>query len=306
MRDRDWPAPGDLLPEQRHHAASASQHVAKADSDIGQAAPERGGLHQQLGDALGRAHHTGGIHRLVGRDENKALDTMGLRKPQQVGCSFHIIGYGFSDIHLHQRHVFVRRSVEDGVWLVGVEHLAEAVEVPHVGDDLLEFQSGPLPPQLIGNGKDAVLAMPHQYQRLRIAARDLAAQLAADGAPGPGHHHAAATQHLANGSDIGLHRLAAQQVFDVHVTELAHADPTGQDVVEPRDSSRGDSGSAANRQDVANCRAMRRGHGDDHLRYRVLVHQMRDIVTPAEHWHSGDADTMLGAIIVHETDRLEA
>ena len=74
--DGDRPAGADLLLEQRHHRARRAQHIAKAhhrEHGFGASALRRR-LKNQLGRPLGRAHHIGGPHRLVGGDQHAGLN----------------------------------------------------------------------------------------------------------------------------------------------------------------------------------------------------------------------------------------
>ena len=71
--DGDRPARCDLPLEERHHAAAAAQHVAETDRHERAAGVLCRLLHDQLGHALGRAHHAAGIYRLVGGDEHEVL-----------------------------------------------------------------------------------------------------------------------------------------------------------------------------------------------------------------------------------------
>ena len=54
-----------------------------------------------------------------------------------------------------------------------------------------------------------------------VAAGDLAAELAADGAAGAGDEDAAAAQHAVDGGVVNADRLASQQVLDLDLAELA-------------------------------------------------------------------------------------
>ena len=93
-------------------------------------------LHDQLGDALGRAHHARWVHGLVGRDQDEALDAVavgGLRDRSRVPMTlFLTASHGLC---FHQRHVLVGRRVEDDVGPVLCEHLVHARSVGDVADD---------------------------------------------------------------------------------------------------------------------------------------------------------------------------
>ena len=73
MRDRHRAAARDLLAKARDHAAGAAEHVAEAHEHELRAAALQA-LADDLGQALGRAHHVGRVDGLVGRHEHELLD----------------------------------------------------------------------------------------------------------------------------------------------------------------------------------------------------------------------------------------
>ena len=135
MRDRDRTAVLDLAQERRHHAAAAAQHIAEPHRDEVPIVRARRVLDDALGDALRRAHHVRRAHRLVRRDQHEVLRAAGDRGVDDVARALHVVRDRFADVFFHQRHMFVRRGVEDRIWLVLVENSTHALPVADVGDD---------------------------------------------------------------------------------------------------------------------------------------------------------------------------
>ena len=63
-------AVGDLSAEDGNDTAVAAEHIAKADGREAGAIVPGSLVNQQFGDALGGAHDTGGVHGLVGGDQD--------------------------------------------------------------------------------------------------------------------------------------------------------------------------------------------------------------------------------------------
>ncbi len=107
----------------------------------------------------------------------------------------------------------------------------------------------------------------------RPAADDLAAQLGADGAARAGHQHAPAADQRGDLLRVGMHRLAAQQVFDLHVAQLADAGRAAQQLIHAGDDAGAHAGLLADVHDLADGRTRGAGHGDDDLVDLIVAHQ---------------------------------
>ena len=132
--DGDRAALLDLLEEPRHHAAVAAEHVAEAHDRERRAAAHGLRLDDQLGDALGRAHDARRVHRLVGRDQDEALDAVRVGRLGQQPRAAHVVLHRLARVLLHQRHVLVRGGVEDDLRPVLREHRVDPRGVGHVAD----------------------------------------------------------------------------------------------------------------------------------------------------------------------------
>ncbi len=76
-----------------------------------------------------------------------------------------------------------------------------------------------------------LVTVEHQ-QRRRVEADQLPAQLRADRSAGAGHQHALARDVAGRGGHVGVHRVAAEEVGDVDVAQVAQAHPAVEDLVQ--------------------------------------------------------------------------
>ena len=215
---RDRSAARDLLGELGNHTAGAAQHIAKAHHFHLRAAVAGAVqcLARHLGKALGGAHHVGGVHRLVGGDENEAFGAMLLRRRRHPQGAEHIVARGLPGVgHFHQRHMLVSGGVEDQLRLPAEEDFLDAQRVLDVtckGDDL-DIRSMDAEP--LFDGVEREFAGLEQQQARGGEARELATQLAADGAASTGDEHGFASDHALEVRRVDLHRVAPEQVLDL-------------------------------------------------------------------------------------------
>ncbi len=94
---------------------AAAQHVSEADRDEATRAPRTDLLHDALGEALRRAHDARRANGLVGRDEDEALHAGPRGEIGDDLCAEHVVEDRLGNVLLHERHVLVRRRVEDHV-----------------------------------------------------------------------------------------------------------------------------------------------------------------------------------------------
>ena len=135
VRDGDRPAARDLLLEARDHAAGAAEHVAEAHQHELRAAALQA-LADDLGEALGRAHHAGRIDRLVGRDQHELLDLRRHRGAREHPGAVRVVAHRLPGVGLlHQRHVLVRGGVEHDARALAREDVLDQRRVLDVADD---------------------------------------------------------------------------------------------------------------------------------------------------------------------------
>src|SRR5437867_11321198 len=113
--DGEWTALGKLLPEQRHNAPAAAEHVPKSDDGVREGALRRRVVYEELTDPLRRTHDARWVHGLVSGDENKAAGTYAQRGVEDIRRSEYVHEHSLLGISLHEGDVLVGRGVEDDV-----------------------------------------------------------------------------------------------------------------------------------------------------------------------------------------------
>lgn len=125
-------SPGDLFPEDGHHAPLGIQHIAephRAEPGGGMPPPQQ--LQTELRPPFGGPHDAGGIDRLVGGDEDEQLRPRGNRRLGRGLGAQEVVFYRFAGAGLHHGHVFVGRCVKDDGWAVLFHQLVHTALVPH-------------------------------------------------------------------------------------------------------------------------------------------------------------------------------
>ena len=228
MGHRHRPAALDLALKARDHAARGAQDVAEAHGQKAAGGALAQVLADQLGEAFAGAHDVGGVHRLVGGNEDEALAPAPRRRLRHDLGAEDVVVQGGGDLVLQQRHVLVGGGVEDHLRaLVGEEGL----DLARGGDiQQIAAQSAAVAPGLRQLRLDLVeveLPLIHQDQPPGAAAPDLAAQLGADGAAGAADQHHLVRQAAADAVPIQGHRVAAQQVLQGYRAQLVDRDLAG-------------------------------------------------------------------------------
>ena len=178
--------------------AAAAEDVAEADRADAHLAVGVG-LHDHLGQPLGRAQDRLGLGGLVGGDQQQPRRPGLGRRPHHVLGAEHVRLHALARVPLEQRQVLVRGGVEDDIRPDRAEHLPDPGLVPDVGDDDLGAVEQRPPVQLELQRVHVRLVVVEHVQGRRVMAPDLAAQLLADRAAGPGDEDPGAGEH-------GLHR----------------------------------------------------------------------------------------------------
>ena len=91
----------------------AAQHIAEPHRYTLHIRVARKGLDEHFADALGTAHHAGGVHSLIGGKLHESLHVVLAGAHQKVLGSQNIILHGLGRAHLHERHMLVSRRVEN-------------------------------------------------------------------------------------------------------------------------------------------------------------------------------------------------
>ena len=282
----------------------AAQHVAEPHGHALHLGAAGKGLDEHLAQALGAAHDVGGVDGFVGRELHKTLDAVLGRRGEQVFGAKDVVFDGLGGADLHQRHMLMRRGVEDDRRVVGLEHFVQALDVAdgaYQRDDrrvgaVLVAQLGL---QLIG----AVFVDVEDQQPARLVAHDLAAQLAADGPAAAGDQHDFVVQILRDLGVVELDLIAREEVGGVQLAEagrdrvavVVHRLRVGQ-------HAHAAVGGVAEVDDLAEAVALERGDGDDDLHDMVLAHQFRYVGDGAAHRHALHAQVFFGQVVVHHAD----
>jgi Asp-tRNA(Asn)/Glu-tRNA(Gln) amidotransferase A subunit family amidase len=130
--DGDGTTAGNLRGEERADAARGSDDIDEAQRSAAGAA---GGQHDQLGNALGRAHDAGRRSGLVGGDEEHVARGMTLRRFGEDPCAEGVGGDSRDGIALHERHMLMRGSVDDDLRAVLREERIEKSGVADAAED---------------------------------------------------------------------------------------------------------------------------------------------------------------------------
>ena len=138
------PTVANLLVEARNHRARGAQHITETHHGearlvdvmyrvISAKKYRRSFTTQRLQNhlchTLGTAHHIGGPHSLVGRDQNEVGHPGLHRRLGGVHGAKHIIKHAFRDIVFHHGHMLVRRCVVDRLHLPGAHHVQQALGI---------------------------------------------------------------------------------------------------------------------------------------------------------------------------------
>ena len=179
-----------------------------------------GCLDDPLGHRLRGAHHGLRVDRLVGGDQDEALDAGGGGGLGRDPRRDHVVANRLQRVGLHQRHVLVGGGVEDDARLEALHRLQHPVRLLAVGEHRLDAREVPLLDQLAVDLEEVVLGVVEHHQQPRADPGDLAAQLGADRAAGAGHEDDAVLQVGADAIQLDDDRIAPQHVLHLDLAQL--------------------------------------------------------------------------------------
>ncbi len=116
------PSGGDLLLEQRDHAAPAVENIAEPNGRKTGFAAAGPLLDHHLGNTLRSPHNTAGVYCFIRGDEDKNPRGAIVSRPGHIGCPENIIFYRLYGIPFHQGDMFVRGGVKDNFGPVYLEY----------------------------------------------------------------------------------------------------------------------------------------------------------------------------------------
>ena len=304
IRDCDRAAGLDLLAEQRNDAAGRAEHVAKPHRDILRRRAVVHHLHDHLADALGRAHDVRRVHSLVRRDENKPLRAELVGRLRDIVCAEHVVLDRLKRRRLHERHVLVRRRMANEVRAVLGKHVHHALPVAHGADQHDQIQLRMRALQLHLNIICIVFVNIKNDELLRVLRRSLTAKLAADAAAAARDEHDLILDIPGDLVQIDPHRVAAQQVFNIDLTDLLDIHLAVGDLVQTRQRAQAAAGLLADVQNVQPLLARGGRDGEDDLLHIVFPRSPRNIRRAADDAHAAQVAAALGRIVVNDADDL--
>ena len=233
----DGAAALDLLAEDRDHRAGRAEHVAEANRD--EAGVDLGVQRERLDDPLAHrlrlSHHVLRVRRLVGRDEDEALDAELDRDLGQRARREHVVRDRLQRVRLEHADVLVRRGVEEHLRPVALEHLAHLRLVAGVGEHRDRGGEVALVDELALDLEQRGLRLVDEHEAGRAEPRELAAELRADRAAGARDEHRLVLDVRRHEREVDLDLLAAEDVLDLHRPDLgAEVEVAGDQLVQAR------------------------------------------------------------------------
>ncbi len=130
--------------------------------------------------------------------------------------------------------------------------------------------------------KERRLGQLEEDEAARLLAQHLAHELAADRAPGAGHHHGAPADDAGEQRLVGRHRIAAEQVVDVDRLQIGHGDAAQGDVLHRRHGLDPNRMRRQSADRLATFPALSFRQGKQHLPHLVALDQPRQLVEPID------------------------
>ena len=264
--------------------------------------PER--LDDPLAQRLRLPHHRLRVDGLVGRDEDEAVGAELDRDLGDGARRERVVAHRLDGVRLDQRHVLVRRGVEDDGGTVGLEDLAHLGPVLHVREHGQRGREAALVHELPLDLEQRRLRVIDEHEARRADARDLAAQLGPDRAAGAGDEHGLARQVARDRVDVHFDRLASEDVLDLDRSDLAReVEVAGDQLVQARQRLHHDALRARDVDDPL-ARFARRGRDrDQELVRTAVVEDVRQLVGRPEHADAVQAQVLLARVVVDQADR---
>ena len=156
--------------------------------------------------------------------------------------------------------------------------------------------------QIVLKKKQSRFTLIQTDQALGIIVQNLTAQFRANGARCARNQHHAPFDFPADRVQADLDRLAAQQIFQTHFTELAHGDLPSNDVLEGRNRPECHFCLIADLDESAHLRAGRRRYGDEYFLRRLRPQNSRQLIDRAENGNVMNAHAVLRFVIIQAAD----
>ena len=204
---------------------------------------------------------------------------------------------------LEHRQVLERRGVEHHVGASRHEHPVQRHGVPDVAqDDAAVVQQRPPRQRQLDRMQGRLVPVEHD-QLSGTEPGDLPAQLRADGASGTGHQDPLPGQVVGDRGDVGVDLVAAEDVGEVDVADVADADVLPEELGGRGQHLDLEALGASRLSDAGEGLRGRAGDGHDEDVGSTALHGLPDAPGVTEHRHTPDAQMALGAVVVDQTDR---
>ncbi len=244
------------------------------------------------------------VERLVGRDQHEPLGAELDRDVGDDARAEHVVAHRLERVRLDQRHVLVRRGVEDDRGAVALEDLTHPVAIADVGEYGHARGELALVDELALDVEEGAFALVDEDDPLRVGARDLAAELGADRAAGAGHEHRLAREVRVDRLEVDLDRLAPEQVLNLDGANLdGEIAVAGDQLVQPRQRLHRHVLVARHLDDPRTLLARGRRDCDQNLIGTAVAKQVRELVRRAEDTDPVQAQVLLARVVVDQADR---
>ena len=332
--DRDRAALLNLLPEDGNDGTVGAQDVAETDGDelgfyvaedlpravliracltqMGKQLRNLGGasgldlgvegLDHHLTEALGSAHDVGGVHGLVGGDQDKALTAMHHGGIGRLVGADGVVLDGLTGAVFHEGDVLVGRSVIDDLGMILLKDLEDTPAVADGADQDHKVQVRILFAQFQLDGVGVVFVDIEDDELLRVMARDLAAELRADAPATAGDEDDLSVNKVEYLAQIRRNGFAAQKVLDGDVPEFRDRDLIVHQLIHAGEHLHFAAGLVAYAEDLLPIFAGHTGHGEEDLRHLILRDILEDRLSSADDGHALDGAVPLVGVVVDDAD----
>ncbi len=214
-----------------------------------------------------------------------------------------VVAHRLERIGLHQRDVLVRGRMEHDSRPVLLEHLAHLGPVARVREHGRSRMELALVDELALDLEQARLAVVHENEPRGAHARDLAAELGADGAACAGHENDLPGEIARDRLQIRVNGLAPEQILHLDRPDLAgEIEVSGDELVQGRQRVHRHGFRARHRDDPLAHVARGGGNRDEQLVRAPASQERRELVRGAEDANAVEPEVLLARVVVHEPD----
>ena len=177
-------------------------------------------LNDHLTHTLGGAHNRSGVHRLVGRDEDKAANAVLVSKAHSVQRAKHVVLNRLARAYLHKGHVLMRSCMEHGCGMILLKNVAQTALVAHATNLDLHVDIVVLRHDFIAKHVGIVFVHVEHHDAFRGNGSNLTAQFGSNRAAATGNKNSFAGNITAHNARVQNDLFAAEQVGDVDLAQL--------------------------------------------------------------------------------------